>query len=118
MQLMEKKYISIFLSLFECVCEIISAFISELAFSLRFFLLESRINEVFLSNSAIFYSRKYDKNPKKSFYYFNKELNTATVYINHNLVYTASACRLHPGRRCIWKKHFGELSVPVTNTGT
>ncbi|MFA6247071.1 MAG: hypothetical protein WC615_09020 [Mucilaginibacter sp.] len=103
---MEKKYISTFLAFFEGVCEIISAFISELAISLRFFLLESRINEVFLSNSAIFYSRKYDKNPKKSFYYFNKELNTATVYINHNLVYTASACRLHPGPTLYMEKAF------------
>lgn len=108
MQLNEKKYILTFLPSFNGICRVISAVFSELTHISRDFILKNSNNDGILSNSTTVYSFKHDKNSKKEQLLLNKELNTATVYINHNLVYAASACRLHPGptlytRHTIWR---------------
>jgi hypothetical protein len=96
----EKRHNLKFLSLFEDVCEFISSVFSKSTTLTTERYLKNDINGIFLSNSIVFHSLKQDKTLKKSLEFLNKELNTATVYINrsnHNLVYAASAGRLHPG---------------------
>jgi len=111
MQLNEKKYILTFSPLFHGAYRIISAIFLKLTQLLRIFILKNSNNYGILSNPTIVYSFKHDKNSKREKLFLNKELNTATVYINgsnHNLVYAASAYRLHPGptlytRHSIWR---------------
>jgi hypothetical protein len=72
---------------------------------------------IYSFNSKIF-SKKHLRGSGLFAKLIKQVLNTATVYIhgsNHNLVYAASAYRLHPGPTLYMQKHFVEQRGPVTN---
>jgi hypothetical protein len=109
MQMIEKKYILTFLPLFKSIYNDISTVFSKLSSFIKFFISENGNSGSFLSNPAIIYSFKRNEFLKEKSPRTNKALNTATVYINgsnHNLVYVASACRLHPGPTLHMKQAF------------
>jgi hypothetical protein len=109
MQLTEKKYISTFSPLFKSICEVISPVFSKYSSLLRGFLSKNNNNGGILLNKTAICVLKRVKRSKNNSILLNKELNTATVYINgsnHNLVYAASACRLHPGPTLYRQKAF------------
>jgi hypothetical protein len=109
MQLTKKKYILTFSLLFLSVYAIISIVFSEFIALISAFASKSKgINKI-LSNGRVICGLMSDKTSEKSISLSIKELNTATVYINgsnHNLVYAASACRLHPGPTLYRQKAF------------
>lgn len=115
MELIERKYILPLTLIFKSVYGVISATFLKFTSLLGCFVSINDNNDSVLSNSTIVYSFKQDKFLKEGLPRSNKVLNTATVYINgsnHNLVYAASACRLHPGpalytRHVFWRTTAG-----------
>jgi alpha-tubulin suppressor-like RCC1 family protein len=94
MQLNEKKYIFTYSPIFNGICIVISAVFSQLIIFIR---KSGSIKGNICKKKPTLTTTYSFKHNKGEQILLNKELNTATVYINHNLVYAASACRLHPG---------------------
>ena len=114
MKLTKKKYILTLSLLFVAICKFISSIFCDLPCFLNDFTSKMSTISDKLSNEAAIFSFSSVKNFKNLIKgsglwvsLSNEALNTATVYINgsnHNLVYTASACRLHPGPT-LYKHH-------------
>ena len=100
MELIERKYILPLTLIFKSVYGVILASFLKFTSLFGYFVSVNDNNDNILSNSTTIYSFKQREFLKEGMARSNKALNTATVYINgsnHNLVYAASACRLHPG---------------------